>query len=51
MLKSLYYHQSSPSLLHGDLWKGNILFQKNGDPILCDPVCLYGDREFGSVAK
>lgn len=45
MLKSLYYHQSSPSLLHGDLWKGNILF-KNGDPILCDPVCLYGDREF-----
>ncbi|HAR4953648.1 TPA: fructosamine kinase family protein [Staphylococcus aureus] len=25
MLKSLYYHQSSPSLLHGDLWKGNMV--------------------------
>lgn len=34
-----------PSLLHGDLWSGNILF--NGDQVagLIDPACYYGDRE------
>ncbi|HHA0702350.1 TPA: fructosamine kinase family protein, partial [Staphylococcus aureus] len=45
ILKTLSYHKSQPSLLHGDLWKGNLLFSNN-KPILCDPVCLYGDREF-----
>lgn len=34
-----------PSLLHGDLWKGNYLCDKNNQPILIDPACSYGHRE------
>jgi len=32
------------SLLHGDLWHGNICFTPNG-PALIDPAVYYGDRE------
>jgi fructosamine-3-kinase len=32
------------SLLHGDLWRGNVMF--SGDaPVLIDPAVYYGDRE------
>jgi protein-ribulosamine 3-kinase len=34
----------SPSLLHGDLWGGNVLPGPNG-PALIDPAVYYGDRE------
>lgn len=34
-----------PSLLHGDLWGGNVLRDANGSPALIDPACYYGDRE------
>ncbi|MEC7646368.1 MAG: fructosamine kinase family protein, partial [Bacteroidota bacterium] len=34
-----------PSLLHGDLWNGNYLVNKNGDPTLIDPSIYYGSRE------
>ena len=34
-----------PSLLHGDLWGGNIGFDPKGDPVLFDPATYYGDRE------
>ncbi|WP_448565416.1 fructosamine kinase family protein [Thalassotalea ganghwensis] len=34
----------SPSLLHGDLWQGNVGFEK-GQPIIFDPASYYGDRE------
>ena len=34
-----------PSLLHGDLWSGNILFDRAGEPVLIDPAVYYGDRE------
>ena len=34
-----------PSLLHGDLWGGNIGFDMDGEPVLFDPACYYGDRE------
>ena len=32
------------SLLHGDLWSGNVLFIENG-AYLIDPACYYGDGE------
>ncbi len=35
----------SLSLLHGDLWGGNHLFDKTGRPVLIDPAVFYGDRE------
>ncbi|KRN02606.1 fructosamine-3-kinase [Levilactobacillus senmaizukei DSM 21775 = NBRC 103853] len=34
-----------PSLLHGDLWAGNVLFTTDGTPTLIDPDVFYGDRE------
>ncbi|MDH5359034.1 MAG: fructosamine kinase family protein [Gammaproteobacteria bacterium] len=34
-----------PSLLHGDLWSGNYGFTPDGQPVLFDPACYYGDRE------
>lgn len=33
-----------PSLLHGDLWRGNVLFTREG-PVLIDPAVYVGDRE------
>lgn len=33
-----------PSLLHGDLWSGNVMFSTHG-PMVIDPAVYYGDRE------
>lgn len=38
------YHVK-PSLLHGDLWGGNIASNDAGDPVIFDPAVYYGDRE------
>ncbi|MCC5858388.1 MAG: fructosamine kinase family protein [Ectothiorhodospiraceae bacterium] len=38
-------HAPSPSLLHGDLWTGNIAFDDGRRPVLYDPAVHYGDRE------
>lgn len=35
----------TPSLLHGDLWSGNILSDELGRPCLIDPAVYYGHRE------
>ncbi|WP_172451757.1 fructosamine kinase family protein [Sphingobium sp. SA916] len=35
----------SPALLHGDLWGGNILIERDHVSGLIDPACTYGDRE------
>lgn len=40
----LTHHYVKPSLIHGDLWQGNIGFCDQG-PVLYDPACYYGDRE------
>jgi protein-ribulosamine 3-kinase len=34
-----------PSLLHGDLWGGNVIPGPGGEPALIDPAVYYGDRE------
>jgi protein-ribulosamine 3-kinase len=34
----------APSLIHGDLWSGNVLHTADG-PGLVDPACAYTDRE------
>jgi len=37
-------HCDHPSVLHGDLWSGNALFDREG-PWLIDPAVYFGDRE------
>ncbi|HDP88404.1 MAG TPA: fructosamine kinase family protein [Thioalkalivibrio sp.] len=34
-----------PSLLHGDLWGGNMETDRDGRPVIFDPAVYYGDRE------
>jgi len=38
-------YQPEPSLLHGDLWSGNRGFDGQGNPVIFDPACYYGDHE------
>ena len=34
-----------PSMLHGDLWGGNVSALKDGTPVIFDPAMYFGDRE------
>jgi fructosamine-3-kinase len=34
-----------PSLIHGDLWRGNFLCAPGDEPVLIDPAAYYGHRE------
>ena len=34
-----------PSLLHGDLWHGNLAALADGTPVTFDPACYHGDHE------
>lgn len=38
-----------PSLIHGDLWSGNLLADERGEPVLIDPAVYYAhhEAEFG----
>ncbi len=38
-------HEPQPALLHGDLWGGNAAADDQGNPVIFDPACYYGDRE------
>jgi fructosamine-3-kinase len=38
-------YSPKPALLHGDLWSGNAAADPQGNPIIYDPACYYGDRE------
>lgn len=38
-------HAPKASLLHGDLWGGNWLATRDGEPVIFDPAVYYGDRE------
>jgi len=44
-LPVLLDHDPAPSLLHGDLWGGNLAFDSDGHPVIFDPAVYYGDRE------
>ena len=37
--------EEQPSLLHGDLWNGNLITDEKGRPCLIDPAVYYGHRE------
>ena len=37
-------HAPQPSLVHGDLWRGNVGFTAHG-PVVFDPAVYHGDRE------
>lgn len=43
--KILSESEEPPSLLHGDLWSGNYMVNKNGKVSLIDPAVYYGHRE------
>lgn len=38
-------YRPAASLLHGDLWHGNVGVLDTGQPVLFDPACYHGDRE------
>ena len=38
-------YQPQASLLHGDLWGGNQGADADGNPVIYDPACYYGDHE------
>jgi fructosamine-3-kinase len=44
-LGALLDHNPVPSLLHGDLWGGNLGYDEAGEPVIFDPACYFGDRE------
>jgi fructosamine-3-kinase len=37
--------EEPPSLVHGDLWNGNVIVDDSGHPCLIDPAVYYGHRE------
>jgi fructosamine-3-kinase len=41
---ALNHHTVKPSLVHGDLWQGNMGFTGSSS-VIFDPACYYGDRE------
>jgi protein-ribulosamine 3-kinase len=45
VLDALIGHRPAASLLHGDLWGGNIGATREGEPVIFDPAVYYGDRE------
>lgn len=43
--KLLANHRPQPSLVHGDLWSGNVAITQSGEPAIFDPATYWGDRE------
>jgi len=44
-LPSLLSHDPRPSLVHGDVWRGNVLIDDGEVAALLDPACYYADPE------
>ena len=40
-----YVPFTEPSLIHGDLWSGNLIFDEQGKPVFIDPAIYYGHPE------
>lgn len=40
----IFFEDEKPSLLHGDLWNGNFLFDENVKPVIFDPAVYFGHR-------
>jgi fructosamine-3-kinase len=38
-------YRPQPALVHGDLWRGNVASDQQGNPVIYDPACYFGDRE------
>ena len=45
MPKLFNAREIKPSMLHGDLWGGNVAGLNDGTPVIFDPALYYGDRE------
>ncbi|MCB0610122.1 MAG: fructosamine kinase family protein [Lewinellaceae bacterium] len=39
------FPKEQPALIHGDLWNGNYLVDRQGAPVLIDPAVSYAHRE------
>lgn len=44
-LPGLLDHEPTPSLIHGDVWAGNVLVAGDRAAALVDPACYYADHE------
>ena len=44
-LEDFLIEPQAPSLLHGDLWSGNVMCGPAGKAMLIDPACYVGHRE------
>lgn len=44
-LSALLDHEPTPSLIHGDVWAGNVLVAADRMAALVDPACYYADPE------
>jgi len=44
-LEDFLIEPEKPSLLHGDLWAGNVMCGPNGEAVLIDPACYVGHAE------
>jgi len=42
---NVIFPKESPVLLHGDLWSGNFMVGKLGEPVIMDPAVYFGHRE------
>lgn len=41
-LSQFFDGSEKPSLVHGDLWSGNFMCNRNSEPVLIDPAVYYG---------
>ncbi|MBL8993407.1 MAG: fructosamine kinase family protein [Spirochaetia bacterium] len=44
-LEAYFRKDTAPSILHGDLWAGNIMCDGSGTCVIFDPAVYYGDGE------